>query len=84
MSPVSDDSFERIVDRVVTLERNHAVKDETLKGVEARLDAALASQSARLSAIEAILGRLTWLVASSVVGAVLAGVVYGGIPGVTK
>jgi hypothetical protein len=74
MSPVSDDSFERIVDRVVTLERNHAVKDETLKGIEKRLDA-----------IETILSRLTWLIVASVVGSVLAMVVYsGGIPGVTR
>jgi hypothetical protein len=74
MSPVSDDNFARVVDRIVALERNHAVKDETMKGIEKRLDA-----------IETILSRLTWLIVASVVGSVLAMVVYsGGIPGVTR
>jgi hypothetical protein len=74
MSPVSDDTFARVVDRIVVLERNHAVKDETMKGIEKRLDA-----------IETILSRLTWLIVASVVGSVLAMVVYsGGIPGVTR
>jgi hypothetical protein len=74
MAPVSDEHFSLALDRITALEQYRAVREETMRGIDKRL-----------SAIETILSRLTWLIMTTVIGAVLAMVVYsGGIPGVNR
>ena len=65
MAPVSDEHFSRALDRITALEQHMAVREEMMRGIDKRL-----------GAIELILSRLTWLIASTVVGSVLAMVVY--------
>ena len=70
---VSDGEFDQMRIHVEDLRRDVAVRAEVQRSIEKRLDA-----------IENVLSRLTWLIVTAVVGAVIAMVVYsGGIPGVT-
>jgi len=71
---VSEDEFNQMRIHVEDLRRDVAVRAEVQRSIEKRLDA-----------IENVLSRLTWLIVTAVVGAVIAMVVYsGGIPGVTR
>lgn len=71
---VSEGEFNQMRIHVEDLRRDVAVRAELQRSIEKRLDA-----------IENVLSRLTWLIVTAVVGAVIAMVVYsGGIPGVTR
>lgn len=71
---VSEGEFDQMRIHVEDLRRDVAVRAEAQRSIEKRLDA-----------IENVLSRLTWLIVTAVVGAVIAMVVYsGGIPGVTR
>lgn len=70
--PVSDAAFETLRDRVTVVERQQAVKSATDASIETRL-----------TKIETVLSRLTWLMVSSIVGSVMAFVLSGGLSGVT-
>lgn len=71
---VSEGEFNQMRIHVEDLRRDVAVRAEVQRSIEKRLDA-----------IENVLSRLTWLIVTAVVGAVIAMVVYsGGIPGVTR
>lgn len=71
---VSEGEFNQMRIHVEDLRRDVAVRAEVQHSIEKRLDA-----------IENVLSRLTWLIVTAVVGAVIAMVVYsGGIPGVTR
>lgn len=71
---VSEGEFSQMRIHVEDLRRDVAVRAEVQRSIEKRLDA-----------IENVLSRLTWLIVTAVVGAVIAMVVYsGGIPGVTR
>lgn len=71
--PVSEDEFNQVRTHVEDLRMDMAVRAETQRSIEKRLDA-----------IESVLSRLTWLIVTAVVTAVIAMVVYsGGTPGVT-
>ena len=71
---VSEGEFNQMRIHVEDLRRDGAVRAEVQRSIEKRLDA-----------IENVLSRLTWLIVTAVVGAVIAMVVYsGGIPGVTR
>ena len=67
MPEVSSEMY-RALDRIVTLERQMAVREEMMKGVELRL-----------SKIETILSRLTWIVVTGIGGALVAFVISGGL-----
>lgn len=69
---VTDAKFELLVDRVVDLEQKYAVREETLKAIEIRL-----------SRIETVLSRLTWLMVTGIGGAFVAFVIGGGLANVT-
>lgn len=72
--PVSVDDHERLRERVELLSQNSAVALAAATALEKRVEA-----------IEAVLSKLTWMVVTAVIGALLAMVVYnGGIPGVTR
>jgi len=71
---VSEGEFNQMRIHVEDLRRDVAVRAEVQRSIEKRLDA-----------IENVLSRLTWLIVTAVVGAVIAMVVYsGGIPNVTR
>lgn len=71
---VSEGELNQMRIHVEDLRRDVAVRAEVQRSIEKRLDA-----------IENVLSRLTWLIVTAVVGAVIAMVVYsGGIPGVTR
>lgn len=59
--------FELLRDRVVILERQQAVREESMKSVDARL-----------LHIENILSRLTWLVIGGIIAAAMAFMIGGG------
>ena len=65
---VSDLAFEALKDRVNVVERQQAVKSATDASIETRL-----------SKIESVLSRLTWLVVTGIGGAAIAFVVSGGL-----
>ena len=65
--PVSDGDFNQMRAHVEDLRREAAVKAETQRSIEKRLDA-----------IENVLSRLTWLIVSAVAVALIGMVVYGG------
>lgn len=69
---MSDAAFETLRDRVTVVERQQAVKSATDASIETRL-----------TKIETVLSRLTWLMVSSIVGSVMAFVLSGGLSGVT-
>lgn len=72
--PVSEGEFNQMRAQVEDLRREAAVRAETHRSIEKRLDA-----------IENVLSRLTWLIVSAVAVAVIGMVVYsGGFPGVTR
>lgn len=71
--PVTDAAFEALRDRVTVVERQQAVKSATDEAIEARL-----------TKIEVVLSRLTWLMVSGIVGAAIAFVVSGGLAGVPR
>ena len=66
--PVSDMSFEALKDRVTLVERQQAVKSATDSAIEGRL-----------TKIETVLSRLTWLLVSSIAMAFFAFVISGGL-----
>lgn len=66
--PVSEQAFEAVRNRVNTIERDIAVRDETDKSIEARL-----------SKIETILSRLTWILVTGIGGAFVAFIISGGL-----
>ncbi len=71
---VSEGELNQMRIHVEDLRRDVAVRAEVQRSIEKRLDA-----------IENVLSRLTWLIVTAVVGAVIAMVVYsGGIPGVIR
>jgi len=69
--PVTDAAFEALRDRVTVVERQQAVKSATDEAIEARL-----------TKIEVVLSRLTWLMVSGIGGTAIAFVVSGGLAGV--
>ncbi len=74
MPPVSEEQFAQVRSHVEDLRRDVAVRAEIHRTIEKRLDS-----------IESVLSRLTWLIITAVLAAVLSMVVYsGGIPGVTR
>ena len=58
----------RAIDRIVILERQVAVREETMKGVEVRL-----------AKIEVVLSKLTWLIIAAIVAAAMAFILSGGL-----
>lgn len=71
MAPISEAVFEALKERVITVERHQAVKSEADKSIEERL-----------TKIEAILSRLTWLLVAGIGGAFVAFIVNGGLASV--
>ena len=69
---VTDLAFETLKDRVTLVERQQAVKSATDASIETRL-----------TKIETVLSRLTWLMVSGIGGAAIAFVVSGGLSGVS-
>ena len=69
---VTDLAFETLKDRVTLVERQQAVKSATDASIETRL-----------TKIETVLSRLTWLMVSGIGGAAIAFVVSGGLNGVS-
>ena len=65
-------AFETLKDRVTLVERQQAVKSATDASIETRL-----------TKIETVLSRLTWLMVSGIGGAAIAFVVSGGLNGVS-
>lgn len=65
---VTDVQFEALKDRVTVVERLQAVKSATDKAIEDRL-----------TKIETVLSRLTWLMVTGIGGAAIAFVVSGGL-----
>ena len=65
---VSDVQFEALKDRVVNVERQFAVKTATDTAIETRL-----------TKIETVLSRLTWLLVSSIAMALFAFIIGGGL-----
>lgn len=63
-----DSNLTRVIDRIVILERQAAVKEETMKGIEARL-----------GKIETVLSKLTWLIVGAIFSAALAFIMTGGL-----
>ena len=72
MAPISDMAFENLKDRVNLIERQQAVKTATDDAIEERL-----------TKIEVVLSRLTWLLVTGIGGALVAFVVSGGLSRVT-
>jgi hypothetical protein len=68
MAEVSEMAFEALKDRVNVVERLQAVKSATDASIETRL-----------TKIETVLSRLTWLMVSGIGGAAIAFVVSGGL-----
>ena len=68
---VSDMAFESLKDRVIIVERQQAVKSEADKSIEERL-----------TKIEVVLSRLTWLLVTGIGGAFIAFIINGGLKGV--
>lgn len=68
--PVSEVAFEALKDRVTVVERQQAVKSATDASIEARL-----------TKIEVVLSRLTWLMVTGIGGAFFAFVISGGLAG---
>jgi len=66
--PVTDVAFDALRDRVTHVEQRIAVRDETLKAIEMRL-----------SHIEAILSRLTWLLVAGIGAAAVTFIINGGL-----
>lgn len=66
--PVSDLAFETLKDRVTVVERQQAVKSATDSAIETRL-----------TKIETVLSRLTWLMVTGIGGAAMAFVISGGL-----
>ena len=66
--PVTESAFEALKDRVTLVERHQAVKSATDEAIEHRL-----------TKIETVLSRLTWLMVSGIGGAAIAFVVSGGL-----
>lgn len=66
--PVTDVQFERLSDRVTLVERQFAVKSATDEAIEHRL-----------TKIETVLSRLTWLMVTGIGGAAIAFIVSGGL-----
>ena len=69
---VTDLQFEALRDRVINVERQFAVKTATDEAIEHRL-----------TKIETVLSRLTWLMVTGIGGAAIAFVVSGGLANVT-
>ena len=69
---VTENAFEALRDRVTLIERQQAVKSATDASIETRL-----------TKIETVLSRLTWLMVSGIGGAAIAFVVSGGLNGVS-
>ena len=69
---VTEVAFEALRDRVTLVERQQAVKSATDASIETRL-----------TKIETVLSRLTWLMVSGIGGAAIAFVVSGGLNGVS-
>lgn len=65
---VTDAAFEALKDRVTVVERNQAVKSATDEAIEQRL-----------TKIETVLSRLTWLMISGIGGSAVAFVLSGGL-----
>lgn len=65
---VTDLAFEALKDRVTVVERQQAVKTATDTAIEARL-----------TKIETVLSRLTWLMVSSIAMAFFAFIISGGL-----
>lgn len=65
---VTDAMFDALRDRVTVVERQQAVKTATDKAIEDRL-----------TKIETVLSRLTWLMVSGIGGSAVAFVVSGGL-----
>jgi hypothetical protein len=65
---VTDLAFEALKDRVTLVERQYAVKTATDEEIEHRL-----------TKIETVLSRLTWLMVTGIGGAAIAFVVSGGL-----
>lgn len=65
---VTDLAFEALKDRVTVVERQQAVKTATDTAIEARL-----------TKIEVVLSRLTWLMVSSIAMAFFAFIISGGL-----
>jgi hypothetical protein len=65
---VTEIAFENLKDRVTLVERQQAVKSATDASIETRL-----------TKIETVLSRLTWLMVSGIGGAAIAFVVSGGL-----
>lgn len=66
--PVTENAFEVLKDRVNLLERQQAVKSATDEAIDARL-----------TKIETVLARLTWLMVTGIGGAFIAFMVSGGL-----
>lgn len=69
---ISEAAFEALKDRVTLVERHQAVKSATDEAIEMRL-----------TKIETVLSRLTWLLISAIAGAFLTFVLSGGLSGTT-
>ena len=65
---VSDVAFETLKDRVTLVERQFAVKTATDEAIEHRL-----------TKIETVLSRLTWLMVTGIGGTAIAFIVSGGL-----
>jgi hypothetical protein len=65
---VTQVAFDALRDRVTLVERQQAVKSATDEAIETRL-----------TKIEVVLSRLTWLMVSSIAGAFLAFMLSGGL-----
>jgi len=65
---VQDQQFEALRDRVVTLEQKYAVREETLAGINTRLDR-----------IESTLSRITWLLIGGIISGAIAFIIQGGL-----
>jgi len=65
---VTQVAFDALRDRVTMVERQQAVKSATDEAIETRL-----------TKIEVVLSRLTWLIISSMIGAIVAFVLSGGL-----
>lgn len=70
--PVTDAMFEALRERVNLVELHQAVKSATDEAIEVRL-----------TKIETVLSRLTWLMITSILGAFAMFVISGGLKGVT-
>lgn len=69
--PVTEAAFEALRNRVTAVEQSIAVREETLKTI-----------SDRLSKIEVILSRLTWLLVTAIITAAMTFVLNGGLTSV--